>query len=180
MAACSSVEVISSSSGSTGGFSSSSLMNPIPDASADGAISGTRLKAQYEEFDDGAKIYYASWYDSQLQITCAMHLAADNKYRCLPDVYISSYFSDSNCMQKISYGCFNNKYGTEVGATDNACGKSGYHVYNLGLALNQANIYALSGDICIPIVPQSGYIYQTVGVEVPPDTFVAGLVKHDN
>ena len=68
---------------SNGGSLLTAITNPIPDAAAQAATSGTRLKASYYVGADGSK-EFIGLYDSQLGVNCSFYSASDGTSRCMP------------------------------------------------------------------------------------------------
>jgi hypothetical protein len=185
MAACNSggSGPITTHGNSGGGGSSASLMNPVPDASAD-PQSGSRLKPNYRVGDDGSKEYVpGSWWDTQRSETCSFATASDGKDRCLPDGAAVSAYSDSNCTAGIAAlktGCAAPKYG--VTATQDSCheGSVGLSIYSIGATTQVTTLYVLSGTSCLAAGPApSGFDFYTIGSEVPANSFLAADTKHD-
>ncbi len=139
-----------------GGGGGSTLINPVPDASAD-PESGSRLKASYRIADDGSKEYVpGSWYDTQRQEACSFATAADGKERCLPDGAAVSAFSDSACtvgIAAVKTGCAAPKYG--VTASQDACheGSVGLTIHSIGAPAQVTTLYVQSGTSCLAAGP---------------------------
>lgn len=186
MAACNSGSPPISTHGNTGGGgggSTSSLMNPVPDASAD-PQSGSRLKPNYRVGEDGSKEFVpGSWWDTQRSEICAFATASDGKDRCLPDGSPVSAFSDSACTSGIvamKSGCTAPKYGVAV--TQDACheGSVGLTLHSIGTTTQVTTLYVMSGTSCLAAGPApGGFDFYTVGAEVPANSFLASNTKHD-
>src|SRR5664280_530267 len=140
-----------SSAISTGGSLLTAITNPVSDAAAQAATSGSRLKANYYVGTDGSK-EFIGWHDSQLGVDCSFVLASDGTTRCMPlgtpsaVAIINVAFSDSACSQpvaQVNKGCSAPKYGYSGGTS--VCDRS-YVIYQLGSAYT-ATIY--SGSSCV-------------------------------
>ena len=73
----------SSGADGSGGDLLDALTNPVADAKADPATSGTRLKAKYYAGADGSR-QFVGWHDAQRDEDCYFGAAADGVLRCAP------------------------------------------------------------------------------------------------
>jgi len=157
------------------------MTDPIPDAKADPAESGDRLKARYMVGEDGSRSF-VGWYDSELEVNCFFYLTPDGQQRCVPSgdlAYASAYFSDSDCSTRVfqsALGC-SYRYGLATTAGE-SCATTTYSVYEL-TAVSPTTVYRQSGEVCQAVeAPQTSQLY--TGVELAPSTFVAGQEEVDS
>lgn len=166
---------------SNGGSLLIAITNPVSDAAAQSATSGSRLKANYYVGTDGSK-QFISWHDSQLGVDCSFALASDGTTRCMPVEYnalTGIYFSDSACSQTlaiINKGCSAPKYA--YGGVS-SCSSYSYIIYQPGSAYT-GTLYSGTPSSCSATTSSSssyGFYSATV---VPPSTFVQATVQTDS
>ncbi len=172
------------------------VTDPVSTASADQPTSGTRLKAQWYVGSDGSKAQ-AGWYDSQLQVNCGFETASDGTTRCLPQptpfaataaepvvAATGVYYADSACTEPVAgaYAACQPQY-AYLG-TYGTCGQVSYTIYSIGEQVSSyytGGALADGGKTCsttATAVP-AGYAYFTLGVVVPPSTFVQATLQTD-
>jgi hypothetical protein len=157
--------------------------SPVPDAAAQ-TVSGSRLKAKYVFSADGAKQFYG-WYDSQRAEDCTFQNASDGKMRCLPSGASGSYYADASCaaaLLMVAKGqpC-SAKYTTIYKLTADTCQPQiQVRVWLMGQKTIPQTVYSLSGSTCTGMSATSlvpTYDFYAAGAEVPPSSFVEGVVK---
>jgi len=176
----------SASSGGTGPRDSGifdALTDPVSTAFAD-PTNGSRLKATFVTGSDGSKAYVTTvWYDSQRSENCSFTVAGDGQTRCLPDGAAGGLFADSACTQPVlsmPTGCSAPTYALTQTAASCSTTVGGTHVYSVGAATSPAGIYVQSGTSCFSAgTGASGFVYYSVGSEVPASSFVAATTGHD-
>jgi hypothetical protein len=133
------------------------LSDPVADAQADQAVSGTRLKARWYVSADGAK-QFLGWFDSQRQENCSFQVAADGKTRCLPTTVLTFfYFYDPECKRPLAVSapaCPVRKYWADslpIGSTCSPLG--GTRVFESGAKIAPAAPVYQGGQTC-SLLPQ--------------------------
>lgn len=87
------------------GSNADSLLDPVPNALAEGHKSGSRLKLRFYEGSDGSR-QFIDFYDSELKTRCSVAAnptTTDNKIRCLPPVLGTMLYSDDKCATPVAY-----------------------------------------------------------------------------
>jgi hypothetical protein len=175
-----------------GGIGSSSdgsvldaLSNPVPDAHADPATSGSRLKAMYRVGDDGSR-EFAGWRDSARNEDCFFQTATDGTTRCMPTTgaTVAGYFADAGCTAPVAYlptstgGCASPpKYARSSETL--ACGIYAVKLATLGSAFSGSTVYAKGPTSCIATAPIAGFTYFNVGSDIGPAAFVQATIAID-
>jgi hypothetical protein len=163
---------------STGGILGE-VMDPIPDAEAAPATSGTRLRARYLTGEDGSR-QFVGWRDMQRNEDCSFLRAEDGVTRCLPGYsFTSSYFADAGCTQPllvtatVATACGGvtpvvPKYAADITAA--GCGVT--KLYAVGAAVAPAMIYIGSAATCTGSAPPATYAFYST-TPAPASGFIA-------
>lgn len=170
-----------------------SLINPVKDAKADTPpapdatqlfTSGTRLKAKYQQGEDGSR-QFIGWYDSKLKEDCWFVQTKDG-LRCLPGLYSSStmFFLDANCTHAIAMkqnNCSASQFYASAASPAGSC-QPVYTVGKYGAAITSLPdlIYYGEPGNCKGTAskPYAGKSFYEV-VEVPNSEFVAAEIQID-
>jgi len=175
----------SASAGGHGG-KGGSVMNPIDEALAE---SGSRLKVQWMNGDDGSK-FVAGVIDSTRNEACSFFKMTDGSTRCIPFNAASGnyagYFADPACTMRIS-GRQKPPCATEptyaytyvYSVPGDVCSATGVIIFQIGSMITPATIYSMSGTTCVSSQPNANQEYRLVGPEIPPSAFVAASVTTD-
>jgi hypothetical protein len=157
------------------------IMDPVPDASAEPATDGTRLKAEYLVGQDGSR-HFLGWWDSQRSEECSFTTFADGMTRCVPGVFPQlRAFSDSGCSVALvgmsPAGCTSAKYAFQYS------GGSGCASAFLGVEaltpVSPAKIYTGTTAACVEgnaayLASYSFYSSTTVALS----SFVSATIQH--
>src|SRR5205085_1655034 len=66
-----------------------------------GITAGRRLEPRFWDAGGGARLF-RMWFDRELGAECHFELAADGRFRCLPDVYYQrKEFADASCTRMV-------------------------------------------------------------------------------
>lgn len=171
--------------GASNSFKDASIFDPVPDAAAQAATSGSRLKASYYIGADGSK-QFKTMHDSQLGVDCSYLTAADGATRCLPSGTAAiSYFADSSCSASIATvakGCQPAKYAINYSQSTVVCSSYNYAVFQIGAAYT-GTVYSGTASSCNAVTAatltalNSDYYTATV---VQPGQFVQATVQTDS
>lgn len=145
-------------------------------AGKDAAVSGSRLKAQYQVGDDGSSAFYG-WIDTKTQQPCTYYAAADGQPRCLPAKHGGTrFYADPACTTAV-YVYFNlPSPPAYVPAQTIFVGKSTY--LHLGQPENPVTTYDDNGSGCATLgAGNPSNTYVSVIEELSPDWFVAGTLS---
>lgn len=85
--------------GEAGGGSGGELL--LPDEPDNGTLSGSRLKAEWYDFD-GTRVF-ADFYDTELETACLPGAWSDGKQYCIPVSTTTLGYSDKECQALLGY-----------------------------------------------------------------------------
>jgi hypothetical protein len=158
------------------------MMDPVDEADAAPATSGTRLRARYYVGDDGSK-QFIGWHDKERDENCAF-VNVGGVLRCIPGAAgtVVGYYSDAGCSVPL--------YVASKAAM--ACGGTGAQytlVYDAGYCAKElialtpvtpATIYTGSPAACNAVTPAPvSFDYFTKGAVVAWTAFVSGTEQID-
>ena len=156
------------------------LLDPVPEADAQDATSGTRLRARRYVANDGAT-QFVGWYDSLRQVNCLFRSVDSGQFRCLPTdlAPYTGLFSDANCTNPAfvagAVQC-GEKYGV-IYSPGVACNSfSGAELHRVGAW--QATVYSDASGSCqaVPSLTEGGHA--SAGL-VPVTDFVGATEQLD-
>jgi hypothetical protein len=161
------------------------MMDPVPDAAAEPATDGSRLKAEYNVGADGSR-QFAGWWDSQRNEECAFQPFADGSQHCVP-LYtgvIQLGFSDSSCSSALFAIALSTcpdpatvKYALS-GAAWGCTAFSYAAVESLTLATPD-KIFSGTPAACVDVTASYKPVYNFfTGTEIPLSSFVAATKQH--
>jgi hypothetical protein len=161
------------------------MMDPVDDADAAPATSGTRLRARYYIGEDGSK-QFIGWHDKTRDEDCSFWKGTDGVLRCTP-FYATSppiYFGNADCTQQ--------PLTVAAKATGSACGASGSPIkytylsdacganrvrYTVSSQPTGGNIFQKSAATCTDVTAYLATTYDVYALSAPtaaPDSaFVA-------
>jgi len=153
----------------------SSSSSPVPNAMADEwYASGSRLKLQYYEADDGAK-QFVGWFDSQRSENCTFSLHADGQIRCLPistGLSAYSYYSDATCRTLLASRSASNAPAPAYAYSGNG---TGCQLFSIAAPYTGSVYMALS--TCTNVTASTSSDFFLLGDEIPGTSFVAVTLK---
>lgn len=144
-------------------------------AGKDAAVSGSRLKAQYQVGDDGSSAFYG-WIDLKTGQSCAYSVATDGMTRCLPaptSGFISNIlYTDPSCSTHMYSAATKGPVPAYV--TMNT--KPQFYIH-LGQAITPAEVYYDNGGGCMLVGPTdlNSNSYYAIDI-LQPDWFVSGML----
>ena len=163
------------------------IVDPVPDASAGGDGSGSRLKVKYLAGEDGSGLI-VGMFDSQLQTDCYFYPAGDGVTRCLPVTQATLVYADAACTKQIGLmwayaGCAITapKYTAEAKGV--VCGTSSQlSIRPVVSELSpQPSVYynKTSSGSCASqsLSPTIVYKFFDLGAELPPSSFVGASLQ---
>lgn len=171
LAACGSDPATGGAGGMGGGGSGGAGGAPFAPTEPWGA--GSRLALVGHDLDGAT--YATGFFDTALGEPCAIDLAVDGVYRCLPG-RSSTEFADSNCSEpafEVDPGC-----GVPAPAyvlrdePHASCQPTRTRVFLLGAALPGKSVFLADSSSCFGPLPVAGTLH-ALGAEVPPESFVA-------
>jgi hypothetical protein len=156
-------------------------MDPVDDADAAPATSGTRLRARYYTGEDGSK-QFIGWHDKMRDEDCSFQKAEDGQLRCLPAMGVTALYADSACKEPIFQ--VSSAQPTTCGAAGAApvavyaneysalvCGFA--RVYNMGTPLQLTDVYTGYGTgACTKAVADAAVTYRAL-TPIASTAFVA-------
>lgn len=182
---------------STGGSSSSGDgpgsvggMSPVPDANAQPATSGARLKSRYYVSSDGAR-QFVGWFDLQRNEACGFQQTPEG-IRCMPAVSgyflgVSSYYADAACTMRMAQApmdCRSTPPDYIVESTFTAaCGAqatSQVRYFRPAGVFSGATMYLKGQSTCVGF-PKSAETFFLAGAEIVPSyaDYVSATEQHD-
>jgi len=164
------------------------MVDPVPDAAAEPATDGTRLKAVYLVGADGAKQWHYAWWDSKLSVECSFTQFVDGSTRCVPAAAASrSYFTDAGCMVPLFIAAAASCPGGPsalyaLGTLSVACGAAVYSAAYKLTPVDPPKVYSGTPAACSDITTAAKpnpptYTFYT-GTEVPLSDFVSATKQH--
>lgn len=159
-----------------GGF-----MSPVPDAHAQPATNGSRLKARYLMAEDGSR-QFLGWFDSARGESCFFTTAPDGVTRCLPFIptQVSKPFSgaygDAACTRRVEQRQANPSACSQAAPLflyeqrGSAC-QPDFHFYEWGEPFTGTFYAALSNGTCVAASSVANLYY--VGPEVSASHWAA-------
>jgi len=163
------------------------MMDPVPDASAEPATDGSRLKAIYQVGSDGSRQQQYNWWDSARDEECSFTAFADGSTRCVPSSGASggSFFSDSGCATPLfvvatasqCQGAGTAKYAWGTGAI--SCGVFAYSgLYSLKSVV-PAQVFQGTPSACTATAASTSALYTFyTGTQIPLSSFVSATKEH--
>jgi hypothetical protein len=159
------------------------MMDPVDDADAAPATSGTRLRARYYVGEDGSK-QFVGWRDSTRKEDCAIQKAEDGKLRCLPTAGgYGTFFSDASCSTAIAYvsiatTCAQPSVPTYIADLAAVTCSASWKLFKVGAEVSPAALYLKSGETCTSTPVTASYRYYATA-HVAPSDFVAATEQVD-
>lgn len=157
------------------------LTDPVPDATAEPPINGTRLKIRYVVGDDNMRSPSPTvWFDSLLGGDCLLGVTSDGLMRCVPIAYGTSTFVDATCTTPAAYAPKSTcsqavvKYVKMPTTGANGC-PAGDRFFRVGALLSPpADVYISIGGVCTKnsSINTQNYNFYAFGAEAPPSDFV--------
>lgn len=158
------------------------MTDPVPDASAEPAMDGSRLKAVYLVGADGSRQWNYTWWDSQRNEECSFLPFSDGTTRCVPAGSASaSLFSDPGCTVPLYVApvgsCQAVKYALVLGPL--ACGVYSYASINTLTPVNPDKVYSGTPAACLDVTATYKPLYSFyVGTAVPLGSFATATKEH--
>lgn len=152
------------------------MLDPVDEADAAPATSGTRLRARYYTGEDGSK-QFVGWRDNTRNEDCSFLKSEDGQLRCLPAAAFASYYLDASCTQSAATtpkeqaicAAAVPTYAVET-QRFTACGTS--KLFEVGALVEPTVVYVVSATGCVETKPLAVYAYYTT-TPVAPTEFVA-------
>jgi len=162
------------------------VVDPVPDAAAEPAMDGSRLKAVYMVGADGSKQWNYLWWDSERKEECSFASFSDGTNRCVPtaSVYAASIFSDASCstpyFMSPTSQCTTVKYGFITAAAPNCTGS--YESINTLTSTTPTSLFTGTPAKCTDASTSlstylTTYTFYT-GKAVPLTSFVSATKQH--
>jgi hypothetical protein len=161
------------------------ITDPVPDASAEPATDGTRLKAIFQVGDDGSRQQQYNWWDSSRSEECSFTSFDDGSTRCVPQAgaTVGSFFSESGCINPLFASSTSTcvaaaKYSLGV-AHFTSCSTVAYDAIYALTSATPAQVYQGKPGACtmVPGTSLMSYAFYT-GTPIPLTTFVAATKQH--
>lgn len=158
------------------------MTDPVPDAAAEPATSGTRIRARYYNGEDGSR-QFVGWRDTERDEDCSFQQAEDGQTRCTPTYLAPAvYYADAGCTQplaavsKPATGLCGVTVTTPVPqyAADyrtTLCSGS-VKVLQVGATALPSLVYTFSGTCGAGVAPNAAFDYYST-TPVPASSFVA-------
>lgn len=154
------------------------MLDPVEEADAAPATSGTRLRARYYAGEDGSR-QFMGWRDTTRNEDCSFLKSEDGQLRCLPTATYASYYSDAGCSQpllavaKATPNCGAVAFAAPAYALDVGTAQCGtMRIWKVGAAVAPGMIYVGSPASCTGTAPLDVYAYYST-THITPTEFVA-------
>jgi hypothetical protein len=166
----------------SGSGGSMMITDPVPDASAEPAMDGGRLKAVYLVGSDGSRQWDYAWWDSARGEQCSFIAFSDGTTRCVPAGSASAIgFSDASCSVPLFAtpvaSCTAPKYALLLGPL--SCGTYSYSSVQTLTPVTPDKVYAGTSASCVDETAayKASYTFYT-GTEIPLSSFVSAATQH--